>query len=205
MRYSVLAFLLCMFSGAALAQTAVPNTFTPGTPAQASQVNANFQALTTAIDALSARVAILEGTLTSAEAAGTYSFSNLSVDISGTPTGVNGATLEHRTMLGTVTLNTDGTGSFSGVTENVTNLGLPGSASTSIAPLVTTSTTGGGSMGITWSLSGSTIILNSIPIAGNLVSLSFQHAAGGRLFISVGSSNLPGGLEFNYVYFLSRN
>lgn len=50
MRYSVVVFLLCIFSGAALAQTTVPNTFTTGTAAQASQVNANFQALATAID-----------------------------------------------------------------------------------------------------------------------------------------------------------
>ena len=39
-----------MFSGAALGQTQVPNDFTAGTPARAAEVNANFDALETAID-----------------------------------------------------------------------------------------------------------------------------------------------------------
>ncbi len=51
MRYSVAAFLLCVFSGTALAQTTtVPNTFTAGTAAVAAEVNADFKALATAID-----------------------------------------------------------------------------------------------------------------------------------------------------------
>jgi len=45
---SLLAFLA--LSGGALAQTSVPNTFAAGTPAKAAAVNANFQALATAID-----------------------------------------------------------------------------------------------------------------------------------------------------------
>jgi hypothetical protein len=50
MRYSFATFLLCIISSAALAQTTVPYTFTSGSAAQASQVNADFQALATAID-----------------------------------------------------------------------------------------------------------------------------------------------------------
>jgi hypothetical protein len=45
---SLLALLA--LSGGALAQTTVPNTFAAGTPAKAAAVNANFQALATAID-----------------------------------------------------------------------------------------------------------------------------------------------------------
>lgn len=50
----LLAFVIgmVMVSGVTLAQTTVPNTFTAGTAAKASEVNANFQALASAIDAL---------------------------------------------------------------------------------------------------------------------------------------------------------
>ncbi|MFZ2651097.1 MAG: hypothetical protein WA210_13430 [Burkholderiaceae bacterium] len=50
MRKSALAFVLCIAAGATIAQTTVPNSFTAGTPANASQVNQNFQALANAID-----------------------------------------------------------------------------------------------------------------------------------------------------------
>jgi hypothetical protein len=49
--YSVSAFLVSIWSASALAQVVtVPNTFSAGTPISASQVNANFQALATAIN-----------------------------------------------------------------------------------------------------------------------------------------------------------
>ena len=47
-------FLVLALSGVASAQTTVPNTFTPGTPAKAAEVNADFQALATAIDKVAA-------------------------------------------------------------------------------------------------------------------------------------------------------
>lgn len=76
---------LCAFllSGGVLAQTTVPHTFTAGAPARASEVNANFAALATAIDAVIARVAALESpTLTMAAVAGTYRFASLELGIS---------------------------------------------------------------------------------------------------------------------------
>ncbi len=51
MRYSLVVLLLFVFSNTVLAQTTVPHTFVAGTAAKASEVNANFQALTTAINA----------------------------------------------------------------------------------------------------------------------------------------------------------
>ena len=42
--------LLLLVAGAANAQTQVPNDFTAGTPARAAEVNANFDALETAVD-----------------------------------------------------------------------------------------------------------------------------------------------------------
>ncbi len=65
----------------AIAQVTVPHTFTSGTPAKASEVNAYFQALVTAINSVSDRVAKLEGTITAADIVGTYQFENLQVGI----------------------------------------------------------------------------------------------------------------------------
>ena len=52
----VLATLACLgvTVSTALAQTTVPNTFLPDTPARAAEINANFQALATAIDGVAA-------------------------------------------------------------------------------------------------------------------------------------------------------
>ena len=56
----MIAGIVSTSAGTALAQTTVPNTFTAGTTASASQVNANFTALANAINNLSARVDALE-------------------------------------------------------------------------------------------------------------------------------------------------
>lgn len=56
MRYSFAGLILFAFSSTALAQsslTTVPYTFTAGTAAKASEVNADFQALAAAIDTAS--------------------------------------------------------------------------------------------------------------------------------------------------------
>jgi hypothetical protein len=58
---------LSTFSVAALAAS-VPNTFTAGTPAVASQVNANFTALVNAATALETKAAALETKVTALEA-----------------------------------------------------------------------------------------------------------------------------------------
>jgi hypothetical protein len=55
-RSSISLLALLALSGGALAQTTVPNTFAAGTPAKAAAVNANFQALATAIDKVAASV-----------------------------------------------------------------------------------------------------------------------------------------------------
>ena len=56
MRRSISLLALLALSGGALAQTTVPNTFAAGTPAKAAAVNANFQALATAIDKVASSV-----------------------------------------------------------------------------------------------------------------------------------------------------
>lgn len=83
MRHAFTALCAFLLSGAAVAQTALPHTFTAGAPARASEVNANFSALATAIDAVITRVAALEApTLTMAAVAGTYRFASLELGIS---------------------------------------------------------------------------------------------------------------------------
>jgi len=72
---------LCTLGNTAVAQVTVPHTFTSGTPARADEVNANFQALVNAINALGERVDKLEGPLTAADIAGTYHMENLQIGV----------------------------------------------------------------------------------------------------------------------------
>ena len=92
-----------LWGGFAHAQTAsVPNTFTAGTPISATEVNANFQALVDAINAL--------GTsgLTTASIIGTYKFKVL--EVGGTAGFSNDATVSFSTSEADVTI--DGNGNF---------------------------------------------------------------------------------------------
>ncbi|AXQ28139.1 hypothetical protein D0B54_05380 [Solimonas sp. K1W22B-7] len=68
MRKMMIAAVLLLGAGSAHAAS-VPNTFTAGAPAKASEVNANFAALVTAVTALEAKVATLETKVTALEAA----------------------------------------------------------------------------------------------------------------------------------------
>src|SRR5258706_4460391 len=121
MRYSFVGLLLSVLSGVAFAQTTVPNTFTRGTAAKASEVNANFQALATAIDNLGSRVSKLEGTITATDVAGTYAFASLEAETF-TGANVNVASsvgiIHHQNGNGTFTLNANGTFSFSATTSS---------------------------------------------------------------------------------------
>jgi hypothetical protein len=110
MRYSRIVglMLLCAAGGTALAQTTVPHTFTSGTQARASEVNANFQALATAIDNLSARVGKLEGGTTDADVVGTYSWRALQIGV-GWEVAPRPADIEAIVYAGTFTLAADHT------------------------------------------------------------------------------------------------
>jgi hypothetical protein len=103
--------LLCVIGGNALAQTTVPHTFAAGTAARAAEVNANFEALATAIDALAARVDKLEGgAVTEADVVGSYSASNLQIGLDEVAVGEGG--VEAISYEGTVTFAADHTFSF---------------------------------------------------------------------------------------------
>lgn len=114
MRFAFIGLLLFVVSGAVSAQTTLPYTFAPGTVAKASEVNANFQALLTAINKL-------EGPVTAAGVAGTYVLAAVSLYMNSTPqSGVmsNGARIEHNSTKATAVFNSDGTFSFSQGTSN---------------------------------------------------------------------------------------
>lgn len=119
MRYPFAGFLIFhffIFSTTVLAQTTVPHTFTAGSPAKASEVNANFAALVTAVNALAARVSALENppAATVASVAGTYKSTSLEVGVSGGVTGGGGtqASVTGGSFSGTVVLGAGGDVTF---------------------------------------------------------------------------------------------
>jgi hypothetical protein len=165
MRHSRLLCLiaLCAISGTAPAQTTVPNTFTSGTPARSSEVNANFQALTTAIDALADRVERLEGEVSTTDIAGTYATNifQIGVDIpSGSTEGI--------TYQGPMILAADGTFSITFTGAKNDDAG-PGADN--------------GSLTGTWTLTGSTVTLTSAEMSEGPVVL--HSVAGSRLLIGM--------------------
>ena len=97
----------------AYSQVTVPNSFTSGTPAKASEVNANFQALATAVNNLNARIAKLEGNITSSDIVGTYKITSLNIE--NYITTNSSGTLYQKSdyvVSGTAVFNTDGTLTF---------------------------------------------------------------------------------------------
>lgn len=179
-RSSLVALLILSFSAAATAATTVPYTFTTGTPISASEMNANFQALATAIDKLSST------TPTVAELAGTYRLTGFQTELGPSPSTSWGLT-KVETYGGTVTLSADGTCSSSGafmsgtLTARVDNTNITNSTVFSLAnasgPLATS---------CTWSIVG-----------GNTISVSwggvFSIVAGGRLLVDTHSvASVPG-------------
>lgn len=152
--------IFALFSTTALAAS-VPFTFTSGDPARASEVNANFAALVTAVTALEAQVAALEAKVnpaTMADLAGTYSYLEVRIDVDGlsaTSNSIAGAGVS-----GTVVLNADGTGqanlseSYRQLTFNEV---LTGDQTVTVGFLNTPGTT---NTAITWSLSGGVVTIS---------------------------------------------
>lgn len=122
MRYSYIGFLLLLLSSAVFAETTVPYTFVSGTAAKASEVNANFAALVTAINNLETRVTTLEASVapvTAASLAGTYDVYEVTTDVDdlgtsvsvlGVPNYVHHYGMAGSAASGTAVFNADGTG-----------------------------------------------------------------------------------------------
>jgi hypothetical protein len=102
---AVLALALAVVSSAAADG---PYTCVNGQPADADHVNANFDALVTALDELTARVDALEAS-TSESLAGTYVYFEVTTDVD--DLGANSYGIAGGGAFGTVVLNSDGTGS----------------------------------------------------------------------------------------------
>lgn len=184
MRIKFVGLLLMAITSTAIAQTTLPYTFAPGTVAKASEVNANFQALLTAINKL-------EGPATAASVAGTYTLASLGLYMDSTAqagTSSNTARIEHTATNATATLNANG--SFTLSPESTFGAAMTfdffknGSNVVTNAQAATQSAAPSPSGGGTWSLSGSTLTL-SLNGGG---SGTFTAAAGGRLFIGIDAS-----------------
>lgn len=170
MRKLLSTLVLTAATFAAQAQTSVPNTFTAGTPAKASEVNANFQALVTAINGLNTRVSKLEGKITSADMIGTYVLHRLQTELG------TGRVAVYTSGPTTLKLEANGSALLSGSTEKGHQLNLPQNTLTAI-------NRSDGSATIPWSLTGS-----KLSFAGQ----EFSVADGGRLLIGTSSNPADG-------------
>ena len=162
-----------LLASSATAQVVVPNTLVAGAAAKAADVNANFQALATAINGLASRVAKAEGQLVAADLAGTYTLSRLQSEI-----GVG--KVAHYVSGGTLTLAANGTGTLSGLTEVGTQVNFPvGTAGTQTAINRTD-----GVNTLSWSYTGGRVVFADFG--------SLSVADGGRLLISSSANTADG-------------
>jgi hypothetical protein len=163
-RYLAALWLAILSTGALAQSVTVPNTFAAGQPAKAADVNANFQALVTAINALETRVSKLEGQFTSTDLQGAiYAIQWIQVGFGPYPsTWQDGYT-------GTVTLNADGSASLTDTDTDYSDVGG------TQAKNVTT-----GSLSGTWTLSGQTLTFTG----SNGGTITSTCISGGRLCIA---------------------
>lgn len=181
MRTFIAPLSLVALCTAASAQVTVPNTFAAGAPARAADVNANFQALVTGINALGSRVSKLEGQITSTDLVGTYAINQFQSELGG---GASQRVAVY-TGGGTATFAANGTGTISGNTELGHQLNLPGGTLTAInRPQA--------SGNFTWSLSAGTVTA----LGG-----TFSVVSGGRLLIRTTANPADG---TNVLLFLTR-
>lgn len=168
-------FAALVLAGTASAQVSVPNTFAAGTPARAAEVNANFQALVTAMNSLSTRVSKLEGNIVSSDLVGTYTVNQFQTEL-GASSSTSAGRVAVYTGGGTVTFAVDGSATWSGQTELGHQLNLPSLTLTAINNPQATSTT-------TWSYSGGKV---------TFFGTTFTVVSGGRLLITTSVNPLDG-------------
>lgn len=181
MRTFIVATSIAVLCTAATAQVTVPNTFAAGAPARAADVNANFQALVSGINAIGSRVSKLEGQITSADLAGTYAINQFQTELGG---GASQRVAVY-TGGGTASFAANGTGTISGNTELGHQLNLPaGTLNALNRPQAANS--------FTWSLSAGTVTA----LGG-----TFSVVSGGRLLIRTTANPSDG---TNVLLFLTR-
>lgn len=184
----LLGFLICSSVNAQ-----VPYTFSAGTAAKAEEVNADFNALVNQINQLQAQIAELSGNQTTITVAGTYDLFRLGVDADNNGSGnysVGGSSFS-----GTITLNSDGTGSFS-TNENDRRLNLSTSSSfngTIGGNLETTTfsfnaSPQSNSGNVTWSLSGNQLTVT--PTGDNPVTFAISGTVAVGIEYAEGTSSI---------------
>lgn len=172
-RFLIAASLFCIAFAGQAQQVSVPNSFTAGAPAKAADVNANFSALAAGINALSARVAKLEGQITAADLVGTYALKGIQMELGGGA----GAHLASYVYTGTLTLAADGTGSLTS-TQSGSQLNL------AVSPPTRGSASKPAETGVlTWSLSGSSV---------TALGMNFAVSNGGRMLVAAGANPADG-------------
>jgi len=173
-RNSIAALSLFTFCAIASAATAVPYTFTSGTAAKSTEVNANFQALATAINTLSTRVDALDGTtqITDADLVGTYTFTAFFTQVfkgvqnqgGGGTSGITYDSVATGSVTETITINAGGTGTavYNSVTYSEIDMPEIDITNTNTTTWVASALTKNGSLTLpsssfTWSRSGNTL------------------------------------------------
>jgi hypothetical protein len=145
--------------------------------AQAQNPGATVESLANDLAALTARVAKLEGQIVAADLVGTYALRGIQLELSGGPG--NPAQVSSYVLVGTVTLNTDGTVSISASPANGNTLSFTTPPSVSVFQ---GSGNGGGST--TWTYdNGSVTVFGGVPLSV---------AAGGRVLIGVSANPADG-------------
>ena len=189
-RQTLIAFLLySITTSVAVAQ--VPFTFTQGQPANAGEVNANFNTLVLQIEQLQAQVAALQafaGAPTTASLAATYDIFELTVDVEQT-SPPNGYGVAGKSSFGTAVLNADGTGtisvsdsyrqlSFVDALTSVGNASNAGSVAVHSTTVTFNKTSEPENFAMTWSLAGGVVTITTVDGDINFV------VAGGKILIN---------------------
>jgi len=189
-RSLIIPVFLIVFSTATVAATAVPYSFTAGTAAKASEVNADFQAMATAIDTLATRVAKLEGQITASDLVGTYVSDSFSVRLN--INGGTGGVTDVRVYKATLTLVADGTGTITSNTEKGAMLEIASPSPATLTPVNASIPL----QSFTWHLSGSSMIIDTWLMTFSIVS-------GGRLLIGTSNDTISGDVT-STVWLLTR-
>lgn len=115
----LLVLLLCSINWQVLLAE-VPHIFAPNEPADAEEVNANFDALVTQIEQLQASVGVMQSLVNTPTVAdtipGTYDFVELAIEAK--QNGDNDYGIGGSSSSGTVVLNVDGTGTVNSTDSN---------------------------------------------------------------------------------------
>lgn len=153
----------------------------------------NYQQLVTELENLQARVAKLEGHITAADLAGTYTALIMDTNMDGVNAGGQNATITTRTTTGAITLNADGTGAVSGGLCQGSRLTL------STGALAGVDCTEEGSGLVTWTYADGVATITFLD-DGDQIPLNV--ALGGRLLIAGGSFFHAGDPSSNHLQFI---